>query len=34
MVNMGFMVEGPNADAVKVSGDVKVTDAEFCSADN
>ena len=32
MLNLGFMVEGPSADAVKLSGDVKVTEAEFCDS--
>jgi hypothetical protein len=33
MVNLGFMLSGPNADAVKLSGDVTVSSAEFCKAE-
>lgn len=33
MVTMGFMLQSASAEGVKVTGDVKVVDAEFCDRD-
>lgn len=33
MVTMGFMLQSASAEGVKVTGDVKVVDAEFCDND-
>lgn len=30
MVTMGFMLQSASAEGVKVTGDVKVAEAEFC----